>query len=475
MEISVVGRIEGSDARPVFISAELEIDGQTTPLRWGDGVVIATEHAWVTIKLDREAIASAVVHGRWGDVAATPLAQVFADRAPGDDVRVRITGVVLAPGEVVAASGVALDPAGSVVRASYAGHGRDAASAEHARDKLRVIATAHAGTASGQPARRAAPATARVPNRWLVWLLAVAALGMLAEAITEPSPIDSPWLRGALLIADAALLAWGTRYDTPHAFELGVELRSSVRRAWLAALLLPLAWLGLVRGETTGGLVDGRVGTIVVACALPVLAMVAYAAANLRALRWLGTAARARPATVAAGGDWCRLAGVVRGAPSRDVIAIDVRRGASHSSGANPSYFTVNRFDVTAESTFQVDVAGAVVTVTTAHAIVAGVPEWRPEDTTTPPRDDSMGGDPLTRMLWRQYVAGDPTASLALAGGDAVTLVGRPHQGWLASSGPESLLIVRGTPERALARLRTPIVVYAVWVAAVALAVALAP
>lgn len=68
-----------------------------------------------------------VLHGRWSEIANAPLSRPFASAAPGNHVKVKLSGVVITAGDEVAVEGELVSSDPPVVNAGFIGIGKGAA------------------------------------------------------------------------------------------------------------------------------------------------------------------------------------------------------------------------------------------------------------------------------------------------------------------------------------------------------------
>lgn len=122
--VTLVGRVVEDDLEPRFIHARLQIDDERHQrehaprfmLQLDDGAVVAVDPAGAVVgELDERT-------ARWDEIATTPAGRLFADVAPGDHVKVRLTSFTIAPGARIAVRGRTLAKpveAASAVRAQH--------------------------------------------------------------------------------------------------------------------------------------------------------------------------------------------------------------------------------------------------------------------------------------------------------------------------------------------------------------------
>ena len=466
----MTGRVVGPDSRPVFVAAWLEIDGQRAPYVYGTGFVIATDHGPMTIELDERAIEPEHLSGRWGDLATTPLARLFAANAPGDHIHVKITGTIVTPGDFIAVSGEPLEHAVQAgagyrdaptaivrtLRASCIGRGTDEGSARAAHDRFQRVVrdrTNHEARVS-TPRPPARPPT--IPLRWLARGFALAAIGAGIVAVSDADALHSGWFAVGLQLVGLALVAWSARHEMAHAVELGNEPRAAVLSTGLYYLQGPLTYLGLAGHGDGLPVIGGRYGYAMMVSVVPIIAIVIWTVRQWKTARWLHIVARAPLATrTTAAGAWTKIVGTLAGSGTDPIVVTTDRMSNSASSGNSTSYYTALRTSVTSSPAIEITAGAVGLDVITNHAIVAGVPHWTWVDSSD-----------AQKWSWAT-----PHAELTFAAGDEVTVLGRPRiEGArlrFEATGPESLFIVRGSPRKVLASLRAPIVAFAAFLAAV--------
>jgi hypothetical protein len=486
-EMVLVGRVVGEGTAPVLVHAFFHAGGERADYQQEGSLVLESGGRRLDVEIRAQDVWREQVEGRWGEVADTRLGKLFLDKAPGEHVKVRMSGGVLIPGDLIAVRAVAVSEAAAAgaggyreapdvvvtgIRALRAARGDDEASARAAledfdqemrrrnakawheeealrREEREKEAKAAARRAAAERAAQHPPEI--MPWRWPFGLFMggslLSAAGTFAlvrdwNGLFPASRGGGLWWGLTLLLFGAGVIAWTVRHDVPLVHEVGVSGRRRGLQLWA---VVHLSLMAFVMPMITGG---GRSkGTPVpwlgfsLIAGVPVILLVLTLVRTRPAVRRLWLILRARPLPPgAADGAWGLIEGTV---------------GANEPLSARSTMKTEGKDDVIvtatlSERSFQLETAAGPVAVETARAIWSGPTVWR-----------------------RQ--AGNPVAVSSVSPGERVAVLGRirlgPEGQATRATGSESLFVIAGSPGRRLLRVLTPALAYLLFIAMIAVIV----